>query len=354
MSQLNPPQPSVSVTRILSIVIPAAVVGVAAYALASRSVTVARDDNAPNILSRMFTAESVPAVNQMALPDKDGDLLADAPEDPAKCIAPDSLVLSFIAGEEEGIEESKWKELIDKLKEKTGKDVKYVHFTSVNDQLAALKNGEVHIAGLNTGIVPTAVQLDGFVPICTFGREDGTYGYTMEFLVPSDSKIKKLDDIRGHKVMFTRLDSNSGFKAPLVLLMDQPYNMLPDRDYEWGFSQDHEVSINKIAAKEFEVAPVASDILARMKEQELIKDDQFKSIYTSERFPPATLGIVYNLTPELQTAIREALIGFELKGTGLEGEFGADATKLVAVNYKDDWANTRRIDQVVAQARNRK
>jgi hypothetical protein len=39
-----------------------------------------------------------------------------------------------------------------------------------------------------------------------------------------------------------------------------------------------------------------------------------------------------------------------LKGTGLEGEF-ADATKLVPVSYKDDWANTRRIDQVVAQAR---
>jgi hypothetical protein len=27
-------------------------------------------------------------------------------------------------------------------------------------------------------------------------------------------------------------------------------------------------------------------------------------------------------------------------------------TKLVPVNYKDDWANTRCIDQLVAQARN--
>ena len=275
----------------------------------------------PNILSRMFTAESIPPMNQLSLSDKNGDLLADAPNDPSKCIDPQLLLLSFIAGEDEGIEESQWKEVIERLTEKTGKKIKYVHFNSVTDQLAALKNGEVHIAGLNTGIVPTAVQLDGFVPICTFGREDGTYGYTMEFLVPRGSKIKSIGDIRGHKVMFTRLDSNSGFKAPLVLLMDPPYNMVPDRDYEWGFSQDHEVSIDKVAAKEFEVAPVASDILARMVEQGEVNQDDFVSIYTSERFPPATLGIVYNLTPELQKSIREALIGFELQGTGLEGEF---------------------------------
>ncbi len=176
----------------------------------------------------------------------------------------------------------------------------------------------------------------------------------MQFLVPKGSEIKSLADVRGHKVMFTRLDSNSGFKAPLVLLMDPKYNMLPDRDYEWGFSQGHEESIKKIADKEFQVAPVASDILARMIGQGEVQADQVTSIYTSERFPPATLGIVYNLTPALQTEIRDALIGFNLKGTGLEGEFGPDATKLVAVNYKDDWANTRRIDQVVADVRNRK
>jgi phosphonate transport system substrate-binding protein len=354
MSQPAAPQPSMSLVRILSVVVPAAIVGVVAYALASRSATVAHDQIAPNILSRMFTSESVPPVNQMSFPDKDGDLVSDAPDDASKCVDPSPLVFSFIAGEEKPDEEPKWKELLAALSTKTGREVKYVHYGTVNDQLAALKNGEVQIAGLNTGTVPTAVQLDGFVPICTFGREDGTFGYTMQFLVPAGSKIKNVADIRGHKVMFTQLDSNSGFKAPLVLLMDQPYNMMPDRDYDWGFSQGHEESIKKIAAKEFEVAPVASDILARMVEQGAIKPDDVVSIYTSERFPPATLGIAYNLTPELRTAIREALVGFDLRGTGLEGEFGADATKLVAVNYKDDWANTRRIDQVVAEARSKK
>ena len=352
MSQPSEPRPAVSIARILSIVLPAAIVGIAAYVFASRSVTTIRDETAPNILSRMFTAETVPAVDAMSYPDKDQDLVADSPDDPAQCIDPPVLVFSFVAGEVESVDEPKWKELLDALAKKTGRELKYTHYGSVDEQLTALKNGESHIAGLNTGIVPTAVQRDGFVPICTFGREDGTFGYTMQFLVPAGSTIKKLSDLRGHKIMFTRLDSNSGFKAPLVKLMGE--KMMPDRDYNWGFSQGHEESIKRIADKEFEVAPVASDILTRMVEQGDVKAEDFVSIYESERFPPATIGIAYNLTPELRTAIQDTLLGFELQGTGLEGEFGSDVTKLVPVKYKDDWANARRIDQVVADARNKK
>jgi phosphonate transport system substrate-binding protein len=139
----------------------------------------------------------------------------------------------------------------------------------------------------------------------------------------------------------------------LVLLLDQ-HKLLPERDYDWGFSQGHENSVKQVAAKEFEVAPVASDILARMVEKGEVDADSFRSIHESERFPPATIGVAYNLKPELQEQIKTTLLEFDWKGTGLEKEFGPEATKFVPVNYKNDWANIRRIDQVIAQARARK
>jgi phosphonate transport system substrate-binding protein len=240
--------------------------------------------------------------------------------------------------------------VLEALAEKTGRKLEYIHYTNVQEQLDALKKGELHIAGLNTGIVPAAVQRDGFVPLCTFGREDGTFGYTMQVIVPADSRIKDLKGLKGHKITLTRPDSNSGCKALLMLLRDQE-DMRPDRDYAWGFSLDHEVSIKGVAEKKFEAAPVASDILARMVEKGEVDPKSFRSIYESERFPPATIGYVYNLAPVISTAIREVLIGFSLAGTDLEGEFGADATHLVAVDFKQDWANARRIDQLAMQAR---
>ncbi len=169
-------------------------------------------------------------------------------------------------------------------------------------------------------------------------------------LAPAGSPIKKLEDIKGHKLTFTTLDSNSGCKAPLVLLKEK-YNLLPERDYSFGFSQGHESSIKGVAAKELDVAPVASDVLAHMVEKKEVDPAAVVSIYKSERFPPATIGYVYNLTPELREGIRETLLNLEWKGTGLEREFGPETTKFVPVNYKDDWANTRRIDQVIAETR---
>jgi len=342
---------AISFSRIAAVVLPAAIVGLGFYWWSTGLESAAREEMSSNVFARILNASATSGSTPMSFADADGDLVADPPEDPAKLISPDVLMFSFVAGEAESVPEDAWKPLLARLNEKTGRAVKYIHYETVDEQLAALKKGELHIAGLNTGIVPVAVQRDGFVPLCTFGRDDGSYGYTMQLLVPADSPIKDKDiaGVKGHKVTFTRPDSNSGCKALLVLL--KSHDLRPDRDYSWGFSLGHEESIQGIAAKELEVAPVASDILARMVEKGEVDRQSFRSIYESERFPPATIGIVYNLAPELRDAIRETLLSYELRGTGLEGEFGEDVTKLVPVNYKDDWANTRRIDEAVAHAR---
>jgi phosphonate transport system substrate-binding protein len=343
-------QPHLSLRRVLLVILPVAIVGLGAYLWSATLEPAARNELSNNVFARMLSANVSGGGSTMNYPDKDKDFIADSPEDPAKCIDPEVLVFSFIAAETESVPKEAWDKLTAALKEKTGREVKYVHYESVNEQLKALKDGELHIAGLNTGIVPTAVQQSGFVPLCTFGREDNSYGYTMKLIVPADSKIKEAKDVKGHKVMFTRPDSNSGCKALVMYLKDQE-DLQPDRDYAWGFSSAHETSIKGVADKEFEAAPVASDVFTRMVEGGEVDGNAVRAVYESERFPPATLGYVYNLTPELRTAIRETMLGFELAATGLEGQFGADATKLVPIDYKNDWANARRIDQLVAQAR---
>ncbi len=347
MSEPNPP---LSLRRVLMVIVPVAIVGAGAYWWSSTLVPAARQQLSENVFSRILSANVAAAREPMSLPDKDGDLVADSPDDPDKTIAPEVLVFSYVAAETESIPKEAWSRLLNALAEKAGRKVEYVHYTAVAEQLEALRKGELHIAGLNTGIVPAAVQRDGFVPLCTFGREDGSYGITMQVIVPADSPIKDLGDLKGRKVMFTRPDSNSGCKALLMLLRDQE-DMRPDRDYAWGFSMDHEASIKGVAAKEFAAAPVASDILQRSVEKGEVDPNSVRKIYESGRFPPATIGYVYNLAPQLRTAIREVLVGFSLADTDLEGEFGADATKLVPVDYKNDWASTRRIDQLAMQAR---
>lgn len=344
------PQSSLSLGRVMMVVLPVAVIGAVAYWWSTTLEATARKEMESDVVVRMFTGENAPVVGTMSFPDADKDLVADPPEDTAQTINPDTLVFSYVASEEDRGGEEPWKELIAALKEKTGKEVKFTHYTDVNEQLAAMKKGELHIAGLNTGIVPLAVDRDGFVPLCALGREDGTFGITMEILVPAGSPITKPAQIKGHKVTFTRPDSNSGCKAPFVLLMEE-FKLLPERDYQWSFSSGHADSIKGIAKKDFEVAPVASDELARMVEKGEVDPAAVVSIYKSSSFPPATIGYVYNLAPELRDAVREVLLGFSWTGTELAKQLDPETSKFVPVNYQKDWETTRRVNKVIAEAR---
>jgi phosphonate transport system substrate-binding protein len=277
--------------------------------------------------------------------DANGDLVADPPASAASRRSPDKLVLSFVAGPDAEKQIADFKDFIARLSEATGKQVETSVYANTDDQLAALAKGDLHVAAFNTGAVPAAVASAGFVPVCTFGAVDGTFGITMKIIVPAKSSIQKVEDLKGHTITFTTLNSNSGFKAAVVLLQDK--NMLPVRDYKWKLSSDHELSIKGIASGDDEAAPVASDLLQRAISNGTIKPEQFRVIYESERFPPATFGYAYDLSDDLTGKIRQTFLEFKPKETSLAKRFeDSQAAKFVPVSYKQDFALIRRIDSM--------
>ncbi len=165
----------------------------------------------------------------------------------------------------------------------------------------------------------------------------------MLFLVPAASSIQKLEDLKGHAITFTTRSSNSGCKAALALLQD--HDLLPQRDYLWRFSQGHDESIARVATGEAEVAPVASDMLQRAIAAGTIRPEQFRIIYESEPFPPATLGYAHDLTDELAANIRKAFLDFDCHGTSLQKRFDDSQTaKFVPLSYEQDFGRIRSID----------
>jgi phosphonate transport system substrate-binding protein len=173
----------------------------------------------------------------------------------------------------------------------------------------------------------------------------------MEFVVKADSPIKSLDDLRGKKIAFTRPRSNSGCKAAAMLLMEEK-KLQPERDYEWSYTYGHTGSIAAVMDGEVDVAPIASDVLARMVAKGEVKEADIRTIYESEQFPPAAFGYAYNLTPEIKDVIKAALVEFRWEGTKVAESFSGDgSTKFVPVSYKDDWANIRRVDLAASNAR---
>src|SRR3954471_21898994 len=128
-SSSSKPRPPFSAARILAIVLPVAVVGLAAYLWSSTLESKARDELASNVVAKMFVSEPMPTKSTMAFADEDHDLVADPPKDPAKLIKPDELVFSYVATEEEPVPDETWKELTAAIQAKTGKKVKVARYT---------------------------------------------------------------------------------------------------------------------------------------------------------------------------------------------------------------------------------
>lgn len=278
--------------------------------------------------------------------DSDGDLIRDFPVDD-ETIRPEKLIFTYVGGPTEIDETETWADLTTAISEATGLPVEYQHYKGVSAQLEAMIAGELHIAGLNTGAVPLAVRAAGFQPVGTLGKTDGSFGYTMKLLVPAAASTD-LATLAGKRVAFTTPTSNSGFKAALIYLMDEG-DLRPERDYKWGFTFGHETSVNALLKGDYDAAPVASDIFDRMVNDGEVDPEKLQVLYESERFPPATIGYVYNLAPELREQIAQTLLGFAWKGTSVEAKYGSSgAEAFVPVNYKDDWANIRRINEAVS------
>ena len=339
---------SFSPLRVLSILVPAAalVIGFSVY---KRHAIESEVQQEGERLLLGTLGLSNPAKNRLnaKFVDANGDLVADVPADASQQIDPDPLVFSYVGGSDSERQQAVWKEFLDALAAATGKKVEYLVLTSADEELLALQEGRLHVAGVNTGNVPAAVNTCGFVPVCTFGDNEKRTGYQVQIIVPAKSKIKDVYDLRGKEVALTERGSNSGFKAPLVLLMSD-FDLRPQRDFDWVFTYGHDNSIQGIAAGKYEAAPVASDMLARAVARGDINAEDYRVIFASERFPKAAIGYVYNLKPELAAKVTEVLTNFAWAGSGLEKEFGpSGGTSFVPVNYKDDWSLIRRIDDAM-------
>ncbi len=284
--------------------------------------------------------------------DSNGDLLADSPQDEAQWIDPEVLTFSYLASSGQEHYQEVWADFLKHLSEQTSKPTQYLALNSAEEQLQAIKEGRLHVSGLNPGTVPVAVNSCGFLPVCGLGRNDQLVTYTMTIVASKESHATQVKDLSGQTLALTYPTSNSGCKAPLMILQNE-FQLVPVRDYSVVFSHSHENSLQGIASGFYRFAAVASDETTLAIEHGQISKDQFQVIYKSEPFPSNMLGHVHNLAPELAGRIREAFLNYPWKESALAKEFETiNVTQFVPVQYKDHFQLVRKIDDTMGRQHN--
>jgi phosphonate transport system substrate-binding protein len=280
--------------------------------------------------------------------DANKDLVADAPADATKLVDPAEIVFTYVASDDNTAKlEAVFKPFTDALSAATGKPVKYLAIGDVDTEMNALSDGRLHVCAFNTGSVPTAVDVAGFVPVALLGGESGPSSYQLKIIASPKSNIGSVEALRGRELALTEMSSNSGYKAPLVLLQ-QKYGMRPGFDFGIRYSQGYTPSIDGLVDGTFEAIAVASDVLARAERAGKIKPADYRVLYTSDAFPTACFGYAYNLKPDLAAKIQSAVLAFPLKDDATAAYFAASGqTKFVKCEYAKDFALVREIDDAI-------
>ncbi len=274
--------------------------------------------------------------------DRNGDLVAEPPSDPRLHLDPEVLIFAYTPVEDPAQFRDVWRGFLDHLEGIVSREVRFFPVQSNAAQIEAMRAGRLHLAGFNTGSVPLAVNCAGFVPVTMMARADGSFGYEMELLTHRESEIKNVDDLRGRSLAFTSPTSNSGFKAPSVLL-ESEFGLVADRDFEPVFSGRHDNSVLGVLQGDYEAAAVANQVIDQVLARGVGSREDLRVLYRSVSFPTTAYGVSNRLDPDVAALVRRAFLTFEWDGSALDAEF-QEEDGFIEITYNDHWEVIRSID----------
>jgi phosphonate transport system substrate-binding protein len=224
---------------------------------------------------------------------------------------PDELVVAFIPlANPERILPSAGR-IADHLAKSLGLPVRVFVPTDYAGVVEAMRRGRAHVAFLGLLATALAYQEAGAIPI--LGEiVRGEFGYSSLFLVPKDSPVRSLGDLRGKKVAFSDPTSGSGFLFPLTLLVKEgslergkAVDQVQGFFKQVLFSGGDEFTIRALVRGQVDAAALADYSFRRYATEE--ERDRYR-VLAATRLPPHSVAVHPGLPPDLTGRLREALL----------------------------------------------
>ena len=271
--------------------------------------------------------------------DENGDLVADTPKDAKKLKTPNTIVFTYTPVEDPAVYEKVFKPFTDHLAQCMTKKVVFYQVQSNAAEIEAMRSGRLHVGGFSTGPTAFAVNIAGAVPFAIKGYEKDFQGYNLIVIVKKSSPYQKLSDLKGKKLAHTSPSSNSGHMAPMALFPKE--GLTPEKDYKIVFSGKHDQSVLGVNSGDYDAAAVASDVFHRMATRGQVKEDDFRVIYRSAKFPTSSFAYAHDLEPAFRDKLLKCFYDFRYTDEMKKAFDGAD--RFYPINFKEHWAVVRQV-----------
>jgi len=180
--------------------------------------------------------------------------------------------------------------------------------------------GSIHIGdyGPSSYVRANTVTNGGVEAFASMRAVDGSTGYFAVAFAKASSPGTKLEDFKGKNLCLVDPNSTSGNNVPLYSMSKM--GIEPDKFFaKVTNAGSHENAIMAVQQGTCDVAfnwwnSEEDSNLTRMANKGMVKKDDFKIIFKSERIPGSPYAYLASLPPELKTAIRTAFMESPTRG----------------------------------------
>lgn len=182
----------------------------------------------------------------------------------APALAQDVLRISAIPDEAPTELQRKFKPLGDYLAKETGMKVQFTPVTDYAAVVEALATKKIDMAWLGGfTYVQTKIRTNGTANPIIQRVEDEKF--TSVFIVPADSSLKTLSELKGKTIAFGSPSSTSGHLMPRYFLMQAGVN--PDKDFKnIAFSGAHDATVAFVASGKADVGALNASVWTKLNE----------------------------------------------------------------------------------------
>ncbi|MEH6942531.1 phosphate/phosphite/phosphonate ABC transporter substrate-binding protein [Bacillus sp. JJ722] len=227
------------------------------------------------------------------------------------------------------------------LEELLGVEVSSYQANSYNAAIEAMKNDKADLALFGAFSYIVANERAGAEAIAGINMD--TEQPMSVFIVPKDSSISSLEDLKGKTIGFADPVSTSGHLMPKAHLIEELGVTVEELEKEGEFFKSvqfaggHDKAVIGVTNKQYDVAAVSPGVLKMMIDNGVIKENSYKVI---EEVPNIEVGaggafaIRGDHTKELKEEVKDFLLNYD-DPAYLEALTGSTDTKLAEVNDSD-------------------
>ena len=219
------------------------------------------------------------------------------------------LRVSAIPDEAPSELQRKFKPLGEYLKAKTGMDVQFTPVTDYAAVVEGLATRKIDLAWLGGFTYVQARQRTngGAQPIVQRAEDEK---FTSKFIVPVDSTIKTVADLKGHTFAFGSPSSTSGSLMPRYYLQQQ--GIVPERDFKTvAFSGAHDATVAFVASGRAEAGALNTSVLDKLVEEKNPNAMKVRVLATTPPFFDYNWTVRPGLDPALTKKLTDAFLALD-------------------------------------------